>query len=157
MLKIKFIVVDKTRSSFLKEGEDYYLDRLKRYVHIEWIEVRPVRITKGVRDEDIKNTEGRAILRKTGQGDYLAVLDRSGRQYSSEGLADLLQKLTVNIRGSVCFAIGGPLGLSGEILEKADSVIALSKMTFTHEMSRIILLEQAYRAFTIIHGEKYHK
>ena len=96
-------------------------------------------------------------MRKTGQGDYIAALDRSGRQYSSDGLADLLKKLSVNIRGSVCFMIGGPLGLSEEILDKADAVIALSKMTFTHEMSRIILLEQTYRAFTIIQGEKYHK
>lgn len=157
MLKIKFIVVDKTRASFLKKGEGYYLDRLKRYVRTEWIEVKPVRITKGIREEDVKRKEGLALLQKTVPGDHVVALDRSGRQHSSEGLADLLKKLSVNVRGSVCFIIGGPLGLSGEVIEKADSVISLSKMTLTHEMSRSILLEQIYRAFTIIHGEKYHK
>jgi 23S rRNA (pseudouridine1915-N3)-methyltransferase len=157
MLKIKFIVVDKTRVPFLKEGEAFYLDRVKRYAQTEWVEVKPVRITKGFQDEEVKRTEGRAILQKAAAGDYLIALDRSGRQYDSEGIADLFSRLSINVRGSVCFTIGGPVGLSNEVLEKADSILSLSRMTLTHEMSRIILLEQVYRAFTIIHGEKYHK
>lgn len=157
MLRIKFIVVDKTRSPFLKEGESYFLGRLTRYAQTEYIEVKPVRITKGAREEEVKITEGRSILHKIGAGDHLIALDRSGRQYDSEGLADLLKKLSVNVRGSVCFAVGGPLGLSGEVIEKAGLVLSLSKMTFTHEISRLVLLEQTYRALTILHGEKYHK
>jgi 23S rRNA (pseudouridine1915-N3)-methyltransferase len=157
MLKIKFIVVDKTRASFIKEGEAFYLARLKRYVQTEWLEVKPVRIIKGYQEEDIKRAEGKSILQKAATGDYLIALDRSGRQYDSKAISDWLSRLSINVRGSVCFTIGGPVGLSNEVLEKADSRLSLSRMTLTHEMSRIILLEQLYRAFTIIHGEKYHK
>jgi len=157
MLKIKIIVVDKTRAPFLKEGEAFYLDRIRRYGQTEWIEVKPVRITKGLPEEEVKKREGRAILQKVETGDYLTALDRSGRQYDSEWLAKWLKALSINIRGSVCFTIGGPIGLSTEILEKSGSVLALSKMTLTHEMSRLVLLEQIYRAFTILNGEKYHK
>jgi 23S rRNA (pseudouridine1915-N3)-methyltransferase len=157
MLKIRFIVVDKTRAPFLREGEAFYLDRIRRYAQTEWIEVKPVKLTKGIQDEDVKGTEGHAILQKKVKGDYLIALDRTGRQYESDGIADLLKKLSIDVRGSVCFCIGGPLGLSNEVLENADSVLSLSRMTLTHEMSRIILLEQVYRAFTILNGEKYHK
>jgi len=157
MLKIRFIVVDKTRATFLKEGESFYLERIKRYTQMEWIEVRPVRLTKGIHDEEVKKTEGRAILQKVGPGDHLIALDLSGRQYDSEGLAKRLKTLSMDVRGSVCFTIGGPLGLSMEVLEKAESVLSLSRMTLTHEMCRLLLLEQVYRAFTIIQGEKYHK
>jgi 23S rRNA (pseudouridine1915-N3)-methyltransferase len=157
MLKLKFIMVDKTRSQFLKEGEGFYLDRIKRYSQAEWIEVRPTRIVKGISDEEVKKAEGHAILQKTAAGDFLIALDKSGRQYSSEELAEWLKKLSLDIRGSVTFTIGGPVGLSAEIVLKAGAVMSLSKMTLTHEMSRIVLLEQVYRAFTIINGEKYHK
>jgi 23S rRNA (pseudouridine1915-N3)-methyltransferase len=157
MLKLKFIMVDKTKASFLKEGEAFYLDRIKRYTRTEWIEVRPVRITKGIKDEEVKSIEGQAILQKVNTGDHLIALDKSGRQYDSEELAEWLKTLAVNIRGSVCFTIGGPVGLSTEALQKAGSILSLSRMTLTHEMSRIVLLEQIYRAFTIMQGEKYHK
>jgi 23S rRNA (pseudouridine1915-N3)-methyltransferase len=157
MLKLKFIMVDKTRAAFIRDGEIHYLDRIKHYTQTEWIEVKPVRITKGISDEDVKKTEGRAILQKVAAGDYLIALDRTGRQYESEGLSEWLKELSINIRGSVCFTIGGPLGLSKDVLEKAGGILSLSKMTLTHEMSRILLLEQAYRALTIINGEKYHK
>jgi 23S rRNA (pseudouridine1915-N3)-methyltransferase len=157
MLKLKFIMVDKTRSPFLKEGEGFYLDRIKRYSQAEWIEVRPTRIVKGISDEEVKKAEGHAILQKIAPGDFLIALDKSGRQYSSEELAEWLKKLSLDIRGSVAFTIGGPVGLSAEIVQKAGAVMSLSKMTLTHEMSRIVLLEQVYRAFTIINGEKYHK
>lgn len=157
MLKLKFIMIDKTRAQFIKEGENFYLDRIKRYAQTEWIEVRPTRIIKGISDEEVKRKEGHSILQKIAPGDFLIALDKSGRQYDSEGLAEWLKKLSLDIRGSVVFTIGGPVGLSAEIIQKAGSVMSLSKMTLTHEMSRIVLLEQVYRAFTIINGEKYHK
>jgi 23S rRNA (pseudouridine1915-N3)-methyltransferase len=157
MLKLKFIMVDKTRAQFLKEGEDFYLDRIKRYTQMEWIEVRPTRLTKGISDEEVKRAESQAILQKVLPGDFLIALDKSGKQYDSEGLAEWLQKLSVDVRGSVTFTIGGPVGLSDEVTQKAGSVMSLSKMTLTHEMSRVIMLEQVYRAFTIMKGEKYHK
>ena len=157
MLKLNFIVVDRTRSSFIKEGEQEYLKRMKRFVGFTWTEVRPVRITKGISDEEVIRQEGLNILAKTEPGDHLIALDKGGKRYSSEGFASMLKKLSVENKGRICFIIGGPLGLSKDVLERADQVMSLSEMTLTHEMTRLILTEQIYRAFTIIDGHKYHK
>jgi 23S rRNA (pseudouridine1915-N3)-methyltransferase len=157
MLKIKFIVIDRTRSRFLKEGENHYLDRLKKYSRVEWVEVKPARIKRGSTGEEVLNTEGAAVARKIDPGDYLIALDRTGYQYDSKKLSDWLDGLSTNVNGWVCFVIGGPLGLSKVIIDRADKVLSLSKLTLTHEMSRLFLIEQVYRAFTIMKGEKYHK
>ncbi|HJX33847.1 MAG TPA: 23S rRNA (pseudouridine(1915)-N(3))-methyltransferase RlmH [Desulfatiglandales bacterium] len=157
MLKIRFIVVDRTRSPFLREGEAHYLERLKKYARIEWIEVKPARIIKGRSEQEILDTEGRDITKRLDSGDYLIALDLSGKQYDSEGLASWLKDLRTGIRGKVCFVVGGPVGLSKEILDQADAILSLSRLTLTHEMSRLFLIEQLYRAFTIIEGHKYHR
>ena len=157
MLKLNFIVVDRTRSSFIREGEEEYLKRLKRFAGFKWTEVKPVRITKNTSDEEVLKKEGENILAKTEPGDYVIVLDRTGRQYSSEGFASMLEKMSAETKGLVCFVIGGPLGLSKEVLNRADQVMSISDMTLTHEMARLILTEQIYRAFTIIKGHRYHK
>lgn len=157
MLKIKFIVVDRTRSPFLKEGEAYYLERLKHYARTAWVEVRPEKVKNGKTGEEIVSKEGRAILQKIEKNDYLVSLDRSGTQYSSNELAAWLKKLAVHIGGWTCFIVGGPIGLSEEILSRSDRVLSLSKLTLTHEMSRIFLVEQIYRAFTIMEGHAYHR
>lgn len=157
MLKINFIVVDRTKASFLRKGEEEYLKRLKRFVKYRYTEVKPEKLVKGKSDFEIADKEGERILAKLEKGDHLIALDRSGKQYSSKNLASWLKRLSMDVRGSVCFAIGGPVGLSEDILKKADSVLSLSKMTMTHEMCRLLLMEQIYRAFTIIEGHKYHK
>jgi 23S rRNA (pseudouridine1915-N3)-methyltransferase len=157
MIKIRILVVDRTRSPFLAEGEAFYLKRLKTYAQVEWIEVKPVKMTKGRPQEEILRLEGQALIRKKGPKDYLVALDRTGRQYGSEEFAGRLEKVALNANGGVAFMIGGPLGLSGEALAEADEILSLSKFTLTHEMSRVLLLEQIYRAFTILKGEKYHK
>ena len=157
MVKIKFIVVDRTRSSFLKRGELFFIDRLKNYSKMEWLEVKPVRIKKGAHPEEIKKKEGQAIEVKLSTNDYVVALDRMGQQLDSEELADWLAGVVLINRGSLCFIIGGPLGLSKEILDRADKIMSLSKLTFTHEMCRVFLIEQIYRSFTIMRGEKYHK
>ena len=156
MLRIKIIVVDRTRSPFLSEGESFYLKRLRRYANAEWLEVKAVPIKKGKADEEIRAAEGRSILKKLGPQDYLLSLDRTGKPYDSEGLAAHIEKLA-GAHASLTFLIGGPLGLSEQILKSSHEILSLSRMTLTHEMSRLILLEQLYRVFTILHGEKYHK
>ena len=156
MLKLKFIVVDRTRSSFLKEGESFYLERLRRYAHTEWLEVKPARIKKGRPPQDILSTEGLLILKRTLPKDYLIALDRSGKALDSKGLAAKIDDLSVSHHG-LTFVIGGPLGLSKDVLQRAREILSLSKLTLTHEMSRLILLEQLYRGFTILNNEKYHK
>jgi len=157
MLKLNFIVVDRTKAAYLRKGEEEFLKRLNRFVQYKYTEVKPEKITKGKSDIEIADKEGERSLSKLESGDYLIALDRTGKQYSSRNLASWLRKLSLDIRGSVCFVIGGPVGLSENILKKADSVLSLSKMTMTHEMCRLLLIEQIYRAFTIIEGHKYHK
>lgn len=150
-------MVDRTRASFIKEGEEEYLKRIKRFVSFKWTEVKPVRITKNTSDKEVIRKEGENLLAKIEPGDYVIALDRTGRQYSSEGFATTLKKLSNKNRNRVCFVIGGPLGLSKEVLKRADHIMSISEMTLTHEMARLILTEQIYRAFTIMEGHKYHK
>ena len=157
MLKIRIIVVDRTRSAFLKEGESFYLRRLRKYVHVDWEEVKPSRIAKGKRDEEIMNEEGDFLDRKISSKDYLVALDRAGDSLDSEELASWLEHLSRRAPGGVSFVIGGPLGLSKSLLDRAQKVLSLSRLTLTHEMSRLLLLEQLYRAMTILKGEKYHR
>jgi len=156
MLKIKIIVVDRTRSSFLKKGEAFYLERIQKYAHTKWVEVKPAKIKKSTPAEAILTAEGASIIKKIHSRDYVVTLDRSGSAYNSKKLAARIDRLSLD-NSRLAFIIGGPLGLSKTVLEKANEVLSLSRLTLTHEMSRLILLEQIYRAFTIIHNEKYHK
>ena len=157
MFKIRVIVVGRTRSSFLKEGESFYLERLRKYARVDWVEVKPASIKKGRSSKDILIAEGKTIARRLAPADYLVSLDRSGHQHDSKELSVWLNELSNRARGWTCFIIGGPLGLSREILDRSRKILSLSRFTLTHEMSRLILLEQLYRVFTILRGEKYHK
>ncbi len=157
MAKMRIIVVDRTRASFLKEGEELYLRRLRNYATVEWIQVRPTKISRGRLEEEILDQEAREIRRHLLSKDHLIALDRTGRQYESEKLAAWLDGLFGKGLGTLSFVIGGPLGLSRQIIRQAEGVLSLSRLTLTHEMTRLILLEQLYRAFTILRGEKYHK
>ncbi len=156
MPKIKIIVVGNTKSSFLKEGELFYLKRLRQYIPIEWIVVKPEKISKGARKEGLLALEGRSILKKLHSRDHIITLDIAGKEYSSEALSRRIDRLSWK-GDPLCFIIGGPLGISKEILRGAHETLSLSRLTLTHEMSRTLLLEQLYRAFTIMRGEKYHK
>ena len=156
MPKIKLIVVGATKSSFIREGESFYMDRLRRYAPTEWVEVKPVKLTRGLPAEDVLTREGQSIEKRLISRDYMIALAVSGKAYDSKGFADWIERLSLT-RDRLCFVIGGPLGLSKRLLHTAEETLSLSNMTLTHEMSRILLLEQIYRAFTIIRGEKYHK
>lgn len=156
MTKIKFIVVGNTRSPFLREGERFYLERIGRYAPVEWVEIKAQKVTKGRSREEIIKVEAQAIAKKCLPDDHIIALDLKGKAYDSEGLAALVERLSQTPK-RLCFVIGGPLGLAREVLDTARHRIALSRLTLTHEMSRLVLLEQIYRAHTIIRGEKYHK
>jgi len=156
MACFKFIVVAPTQASFLKEGEQLYIDRLKHYTRLEWFEVKDSKIKKGVSGLKILDAEAKAICSRLNPSDYLVTLDPGGTQFSSEAFALHLQKLIMK-QSNIALVIGGPLGLALPLLSKSMESWSLSKMTFTHEMARMIILEQIYRAFTILNGEKYHK
>jgi 23S rRNA (pseudouridine1915-N3)-methyltransferase len=156
-MKIKIIVVDRTRSPFLQEGELFYLKRLRRYIQVDWVEAKAAKITKARPEVEILSIEGERIAKKLAPKDYVVSLDPSGYLHSSEEFAEWLRTVSDRGQQSIAFVIGGALGLANEFLERSHKVLSLSRLTFTHEMSRLVLLEQLYRGFTILHGEKYHK
>lgn len=148
----------KTKESYLAHGIDDYTNRLKYYIPLEIKVLKDKRLRKNDdRGPEIIEQEGRILLAAKSKSTLLVALDKSGRQMSSEDLARLLKIWERTSTKGVTFIIGGPLGLASSIIEQADHVISLSPMTFTHEMSRLILMEQLYRAFTIKAGGKYHK
>ena len=157
MLRFRIMVVGRTRASFLREGEAFYLERLKRYVKTDWVEVKAARTTKGRPEEDAIREEGSALAKRLRSGEIPVALDRTGTQYDSRGLARWLEGLSGRAGGPICFMVGGPLGMSRELIRRAEAVVSLSRLTLTHEMVRLVLLEQLYRACTIMAGERYHK
>ena len=156
MACFKFIVVGPTQAPFLKEGEQLYLDRLKHYTRLEWFEVKESKIKKGVSNLKILDVEAKAICSRLTPSDYLVTLDPGGTQFSSKAFASHIQKLIMK-QSNIALLIGSPMGLAPSLLAESMESWSLSKMTFTHEMTRLIILEQIYRVFTIINGEKYHK
>ena len=153
-MKITFLCIGKTTDKQIKGLYEDYLKRLSHYakVKIEYLELRK----KGLSAELLKIEEGKMILSKVDSSTNLILLDEQGKQFSSEGFASFLQKgLNASSREMV-FVIGVAYGFSEEVYSKASHKIALSKMTFTHQMVILIFLEQLYRGFTILKGEKYH-
>ncbi len=155
-MKITLLVVGKTDSAYLKEGINEYVKRLKHYINFE-IEVIPdVKKNKNLNIEIQKKLEGDQILSKILPGKEMHLFDENGMMYSSKEFAGFLDKKMISGLKELVLVIGGPYGFSGEIFEKAVSTISLSKMTFSHQMARLLCVEQIYRAFTILKGEPYH-
>jgi 23S rRNA (pseudouridine1915-N3)-methyltransferase len=154
-MKIKLIVIGKTDESYLKEGIDKYLKRLKNYVSFELIVLKDVVVGKKTNLTLQKELEGKSILEKVNTNDFLALLDENGEQYSSINFSKYIQK-RMNAGNDLIFVIGGPFGFSEEVYSRANAKLSLSKMTFSHQMVRLFFIEQIYRAFTILKGEKYH-
>lgn len=154
-MNLEFIFLGPTSEDYLGKGIADFQKRLERYCQVK---VKVVKERKGKLADQVRvSTEGRDLLEQIEPKSFLVVLDRTGRQVTSEGLADLFVQWQGQNRRVVSFIIGGALGLSPEVLAAADLVLSLSMMTFTHEMARMIMLEQIYRAHTILAGTKYHK
>jgi 23S rRNA (pseudouridine1915-N3)-methyltransferase len=155
-MRIDFLFLGKTKKNYLAAGIDDFCGRLARYAEIN------LRILKDVKpaskpDLQIKQEEGVLLLAHLEPKSLLVVLDPGGRQLSSENLAAGLGEWRDRGKNHITIVLGGALGLSAEVLKRADLVISLSKMTFTHEMARLIIVEQLYRAFNILVGTGYHK
>ena len=159
-MKIKIYAIGKIKDSYLRVGIEEYLTRIKPYVQIEIVEVKdePIPENPNIKEiEKAKNEEGNRVLKLLKNNEYLISLDLNKKQYKSEDFAAfLMQKLTEN-GSSVSFVIGGSYGLSDDLKRRSNYSISLSDLTFTHQMSRLILLEQIYRSFKILKGEVYHK
>lgn len=155
-MKLKFVCIGKTGKDFLVNGENEYLKRLQHYLVCERIEIPDIKNAKNLTVDQIKEMEGREILSKISSGDQMILLDENGKNYSSIEFSDFLQQKFNQGGKSIVFVVGGAYGFSNEVYRQAISRISLSKMTFSHQMIRMIFFEQVYRAMTILKGEPYH-
>lgn len=160
MLNIKLIVVGKLKEKFHKDEVDEYLKRLSRYAKVSIIEVEEEKIKDNSslkENQMILVKEGNNVLRNVKDNEYMFLLDLHGKEISSEEFASKMKDLPVNNYSTISFVIGGSLGVSDELRARSNFKLKLSPMTFTHQMTRIIILEQIYRAFKINSNETYHK
>ena len=161
MLRVNIICIGKIKEKYFTDAIAEYQKRLSAFCKLQIIELAEERIRSNTPNDaqiaEVLAAEGRRIMQKIGAADYAAAMCIEGRQLSSEELADVLQRVSVAGKSTVDFIIGGSYGLSGEVKSRADLRLSMSRMTFPHQMARVILSEQIYRAFEINSGGKYHK
>lgn len=162
-MKFDLLFLGKTREDYLARGIDDFAARLGRYVELK---ITTIKTPRPPRSGGVKNDgeearlireEGRLLLAHLAEGSRLVALDPGGKMPTSPELAELLTRWEEQGAGRITFVLGGPLGLAPEVTARADLVLSLSALTFTHEMARLLLLEQLYRAWTIKIGSGYHK
>ena len=159
-MRINIVCVGKIKEKYLKIGIDEFKKRLSKYCKLDIIELEDEKAPENLSDKEmliIKEKEGKKILSKIKDNSYVIALAIDGKNLSSEELAETINKLGVRGISNITFVIGGSLGLSDEVLSRADYKLSFSKMTFPHQLMRLILLEQVYRAYRINNGEPYHK
>ena len=159
-MKITIITVGKIKEKYLKDAIAEYSKRLSKYCKLEIVEVAdektPDNASETVENQ-IRAKEGERILKYVKDDAYIVTLEIKGRQVTSEELADKIDTLGIQGTSHITFIIGGSIGLGEEVLARSDYALSFSKMTFPHKLMRVILLEQIYRSYRIIHGEPYHK
>ena len=159
-MKIRILCVGKIKEKFMREALGEYSKRLSRYIKLEITEVVDEKTPDSASEKEenqIRDKEAERLLKQIRQEDYVIALAIDGKMYDSVTFSQKLDRFGMLGRGSVVFVIGGSLGLGEQVLERADEAISFSKMTFPHQLMRVILLEQIYRAYRIINGEPYHK
>ncbi|MCZ8538373.1 23S rRNA (pseudouridine(1915)-N(3))-methyltransferase RlmH [Paenisporosarcina quisquiliarum] len=159
-MNIAIISVGKLKEKYLKLGIEEYTKRLGSYAKIDLIEVSDEKAPENLSDADmeiVKKKEGERILAKIGADTFVIALAIEGKMKSSEQLADDLQSLMTYGRSKIAFVIGGSLGLHEDVMKRSDEKLSFSKMTLPHQLMKLVLVEQVYRAFRIIKGEPYHK
>jgi 23S rRNA (pseudouridine1915-N3)-methyltransferase len=155
-MKLSLWTIGKANDAYVKDGITEFTKRISKYFPVEW-SIIPVPKNAGMMSEmDLKKKEGEIILQWLKPDDYLVALDEHGKQLSSEGLADFLQERGSASTKNIVFIIGGAFGLDAAVLQKAKLKWSLSQLTFPHQLVRLILAEQLYRACTILKNEKYH-
>lgn len=159
-MKISVITVGKIKEKYLRDAIAEYSKRLSRYCKLEIIEVAdektPDQASEAVEDA-IRGKEGERILKYIRDDMYVITLEINGKMLTSEEFADKIESLGVQGKSSIAFVIGGSIGLGREVLGRSDFALSFSKMTFPHQLMRVVLLEQVYRGYRIMNGEPYHK
>ena len=159
-MKITILAVGKVKEAFFREAIQEYSKRLSRYCRLEILEVADEKTPERASEAEevlIKEREGERILKQIRDTDYVCALDIEGEPLDSVALAERINRLGIGGTGRLVFVIGGSLGLAEAVLKRADWKLSFSKMTFPHQLMRVILLEQVYRSYRIICGEPYHK
>lgn len=159
-MKITILCVGKVKEKFYRDAIGEYQKRLSRYCKLKIVEVTDEKTPDGASEtveNQIKEKEGNRILSKIREEDYVIALVIDGKMQDSVELSKNIQQLGVRGKSSIVFVVGGSLGLSKEVLKRANEKLSFSKMTFPHQLMRVILLEQVYRSYRIMNGEPYHK
>ena len=159
-MEIRILSVGKIKEKYLNDAIDEYSKRLGRYCKVSFCRVADEKTPDGCPEAEnrrIRKTEGERLLRAVREQDYVIALAIEGENPDSEEMARQLSNLAAHGKSSLVFVIGGSLGLSEEVLSRADWLLSFSRMTFPHQLMQVILLEQIYRSFRIIHHEPYHK
>ncbi|MDH4223803.1 MAG: 23S rRNA (pseudouridine(1915)-N(3))-methyltransferase RlmH [candidate division Zixibacteria bacterium] len=157
MVKLKFIFVGKTKESWIIEGIKHYEKMLSNFAELEFQIIKDEKIAPHVSEEMVLEKEGERVSKYLNKKNFSFVLDHKGKMFSTQELAELFKNKMNQGQNEFIFVTGGVLGLSQKVVNSADLKLSLSKMTFPHQLVRLILLEQVYRAFSIIEGRKYHK
>lgn len=152
-MNIRLLLIGKTSTPFVKEGVDIYVKRLKHYCKFEIIELPDVKVKDPLKQRE---SEAQAILKALKADDFVVLLDEKGVNPTSREFADFIQKKMNAGTRQMILIVGGAFGFTEEIYARADYKLSFSKMTFSHEMIRVFIAEQVYRAFTILKGESYH-
>jgi 23S rRNA (pseudouridine1915-N3)-methyltransferase len=155
-LCLSLIWVNKTRDAWLRAGIEHYIKKIEHYLHVQVLQVRGIRFARNMKPDEIMKREAKFIVKVLPKGTFVVALDVRGRMVDSHGLARMLTDLEARGVRDLAMVIGGASGLAPEIIKRADKRLSLSPMTFTHDMARLILVEQIYRACTIKAGEPYH-
>ena len=155
-MKVRVLFTGKTVEPWIRQGIELYAGRLRHYVSFELTELPDVRQTSSLSEEQIKVREGDVILKALRPSDHLVLLDEHGESFTSVGWARNLEQKIAHLPKDLVFVIGGPYGFSQALMQRSDELLSLSRMTFSHQLVRVIFLEQLYRAFTILKGEPYH-
>lgn len=155
-MKIQFLVVGKTEDKYIQTGLDIYLVRLKHYVPLDFKVIPELKNTNSMSVTQQKQKEGELILKELESSDKVVLLDELGKEYTSVQFSQFIQQQMNSSVKRLVFVVGGSYGFSEEVYKRASIKISLSQMTFSHQMIRLLFLEQLYRAYTIIKGEPYH-
>lgn len=155
-MTITLLAIGKTDSAALQQLITTYERRLQHYIKFEFVQLPDIKNTKNLSEEQQKEKEGERLLNKINQGDILVLLDERGKPLTSKEFATYLQKKMNSGIKKLVFAIGGPYGFSEPVHERAQGKVSLSKMTFSHQMVRLFIVEQLYRGFAILRNEPYH-
>lgn len=159
-MKIRIIAVGRLKEKFYEEAVNEFRKRISRFAEIEIIELADEKAPENLNKADleqIKQLEGRRIMDRIGENDFVILTDLRGKELSSTEFSDKLRSLMIGGKSRFMFIIGGSNGVSDEVFRRADYKLSFSKLTFSHQIFRIMLLEQLYRAFKIMNGEPYHK